>query len=263
MSKRVKIVVSVVVAVLALSITGTTATVMAQEEPTPIPGAGANRLLARVAEILNEQGYNVTEEALVNAFQQAQQEMGQKAFTSMLNRLLEDDLISDEEAEAITAWWEQKPESPDPDSMRQWLEQRPEISKPGLLHHILNAPCQLGCHLQGIPGGGQALLPLLSEVAGILGVVSEEDLLNAFMQAQQEMTQEMRGMGFGKALDIAVEQGRITPEEAIQIEDWWGQKPAAVDSVFPGASICRTTRGRQMMAVSRGWHGSRLPGPAD
>ena len=72
MSKKMKVLVSVVVAVVLLTV-GSVATVMAQEEPTPTPQA--NGLLARVAEILD-----IPQETLVDAFQQARQEMKQEAY---------------------------------------------------------------------------------------------------------------------------------------------------------------------------------------
>ena len=71
MSKKMKVLVSVVVAVVLLTV-GSITTVMAQEEPTPTPQA--NGLLARVAEILD-----IPQERLVEAFQQARQEMKQEA----------------------------------------------------------------------------------------------------------------------------------------------------------------------------------------
>jgi len=70
MSKKVKVLISVVVAVFLLTI-GTTAVVMAQEEPAPEPRA--NGLLARVADKLG-----ISQEELTDAFNQARQEMGQE-----------------------------------------------------------------------------------------------------------------------------------------------------------------------------------------
>jgi len=69
MSKKVKVLISVVAAILLLTI-GATVPVMAEEESTPAPEAGANGLLARVAEILD-----IPNENLESAFRQAQQEM--------------------------------------------------------------------------------------------------------------------------------------------------------------------------------------------
>jgi len=103
MSKRVKIVTSVVMATLLL-VAGTTVTVMAQEETTP-PEAGARGLLARVAEILD-----ISQEDLSSAFKQAQQEMRQEAFDRALDKAIDKGLITEQEADEITGWWGQKPE---------------------------------------------------------------------------------------------------------------------------------------------------------
>ena len=99
---------------------------------------------------------------------------------------------------------------------------------------------------------------LLVRVADILDI-PEEDLINAFRQAQQEMKQE----AFIRALDKAVEKGLITREEADEIKEWRENKPEALDCLTPGAGILKANRFRQMMAVSRGWDGPRTPRLAD
>lgn len=104
MSKRVKILVSVLVAILLLGI-GTTAIVRAEEQPTP-PAKSENPLLARVAEILK-----IPEEDLVNAFKQAQQEMQKEAFDKALAKAVEKGRITQEQADEIKEWWGQKPEA--------------------------------------------------------------------------------------------------------------------------------------------------------
>ena len=63
-------------------------------------------------------------------------------------------------------------------------------------------------------------------------------------------------------LGKAVEKGRITEDEAIAIKGWCDTKPEAVDKMRPRLSIARTARGRQMIAVPRGWQG-QLPRSAD
>jgi len=106
MSKRMKVIVSVLVAILLLTV-GVTATVMAQEEPTtPAPQAEENGLLARVAEILD-----ISQEDLVNAFKQAREEMQEEAFIKSLDKAVERGLITQKEADKIKGWWEQKPET--------------------------------------------------------------------------------------------------------------------------------------------------------
>ena len=61
---------------------------------------------------------------------------------------------------------------------------------------------------------------LLERVADILEI-DKEDLINAFKQAQQEMCEE----AFINRLNQAVEEGRITQEQADEIIEWWGQRP--------------------------------------
>lgn len=103
--KRVKILVSALVVILLLAVGGT-AMVLAQEEPTPTPEAGAEGLLARVAEILD-----IPQEDLVNAFEQARQEMRQEAFIRALDKAIAEGYINQEEADEIKEWWQQKPET--------------------------------------------------------------------------------------------------------------------------------------------------------
>ncbi len=111
MSKKMKVLVSMLVAVLLLTVGGT-AVVLAQEdeEPAPTPRAEASGLLARVAEILD-----IPEEDLVNAFSQARGEIRQErcegAFTQALEKAVEEGILTQEEAGEIREWWEQKPEA--------------------------------------------------------------------------------------------------------------------------------------------------------
>ncbi len=113
MSKRLKVLVSVLVAVVLLTV-GSAAVVMAQEEPTPAPEASTKYLmatanttglLARVAEKLG-----VTEEELANAFKEAQQEIRGEAFITWLDKAVEEGRITEDEAEEIREWWQQRPE---------------------------------------------------------------------------------------------------------------------------------------------------------
>jgi len=119
MSKRVKVLVSVLLAVVVLTVGGA-ATVMAQDEPIqeepvqePVqeepelaPSFGANGLLAKVAEILG-----ISEEELVNAFGQSRQEMREEAFISYLDKAVEKGLITQDEADEIEDWWLNRPEA--------------------------------------------------------------------------------------------------------------------------------------------------------
>ena len=64
---------------------------------------------------------------------------------------------------------------------------------------------------------------LLERVADILEI-DKEDLIDAFKQAQQEICEE----AFISRLNQAVEEGRITREQADEIIEWWGQMPEGI-----------------------------------
>lgn len=128
MSKRLKIIVSVVMAIFMLA-AGTIVPVMAQEETTP-PEAGARGLLARVAEILD-----IPQDDLSNAFNQAQQEMRQEAFEGALDKAVEKGRLTQEKANEI----------------KEWCEQKPEVTDRGLLQHAFSF--RLRNHLPGDLGG--------------------------------------------------------------------------------------------------------------
>ncbi len=136
MLKKVRVLVAVLLAVVLL-VVGGSATVMAQEEgPAPAPEvntrafmatANATGLLPRVAGILG-----ISQEELTNAFKQAQQELRAEALIRRLDKAVAEGRITQEEADAIKEWWEQKPEA---------------LLGPGLL------PSAFGKHMRGGPGG--------------------------------------------------------------------------------------------------------------
>jgi len=108
MSKKVKVLVSVLVAVVLLTVGGAAA-VMADDGSTATDNeTGRKGLLARVAENLG-----ITDEELANAFKQARQEMREEAFIRYLDKAVEDGLITQQEANEIREWWEQRPEAID------------------------------------------------------------------------------------------------------------------------------------------------------
>jgi len=108
MSKRMKVLVAVLAAILLLSVGGTAMVMAQEEEPTPTPEAGANGLLARVADILG-----ISQDELGNAFRQAQQEMRQETFLRFLDKAVAQERITQAEADEFLEWWEQRPETCD------------------------------------------------------------------------------------------------------------------------------------------------------
>jgi len=193
MSKRVKIILSVLLAVALLTV-GVASVAMAQT-PTP-PQTEGKSLLARVAEIL---GGNVTEQKLIDAFKQANIEARNNAINRALDRAVSDNRISSAEAAQIRQWWQQRPAVVD-----------------SLISGFLP---RLGPRLQPIAVKGQ-----LTRVAEILGI-TEERLVNAFKQAYQEM----RAEAFNRALDKAVAQNRLTQEQADRIRERIKDRPGAIN----------------------------------
>jgi hypothetical protein len=70
---------------------------------------------------------------------------------------------------------------------------------------------------------------LQSRIAAKLGI-SDDQLKNAIGQAQADQRTE----ALGQYLDKAVQNGKLSQDEANQIKAWWQNRPAALDKVFPG-----------------------------
>ena len=156
MSKKVKVLISVLVAALLLTVGGVTMVMAEGEEETTPPEASARGLLERVADILE-----IDKEDLIDAFKQARQEMRKDAFINRLNQAVGEGLISQEQADEIIKWWEQRPDDairewweqrPD-DEIREWWELKPEVIKPGMFEHNLRFRGMPRFHIQIGPRG--------------------------------------------------------------------------------------------------------------
>ena len=96
---------------------------------------------------------------------------------------------------------------------------------------------------------------LLERVADILGI-DQEDLIDAFKQAQQEMKEE----AFINRLNQAVAEGRITQEQADEIIGWWELKPEVIKpGMVERALRFRASPGFHMQNGPRGRFYPRLP----
>ena len=155
MSKKIKVLISVLIVVLLLTV-GATAAVMAEgaEETTPPPEASENSLLERVADILE-----IDKEDLIDAFKQARQEMTGDTFIDRLDEAVKEELITQEQADEILEWWSERPD----EVIREWCGQKPEIMEPGMFKYNLRSRLspRFGFHLQngfrawfcpGLPG---------------------------------------------------------------------------------------------------------------
>jgi hypothetical protein len=195
MSKKVKIILSVLLAVVVLT-AGVAMVALAQTPPPQQPQAESKGLLARVAEIL---GGNVTEQRLMDAFKQANLQIRNEAVEKALEQAVKNKRITEEQATQIRKWWQQRPAALD-----------------SLISGFLP---RLAPRLQPIAVKGQ-----LTRVAEILGI-TEEKLVAAFKQASQEL----RADAFNRALNKAVEQGRLTPEQADKIREKVKDKPGVIN----------------------------------
>ncbi len=200
MSQRVKILISALVVALLIT-AGATAVVMAQEEP-PAETQG-HGLLSRVAAILG-----IPEDELASAFKQARHEMREEVFDRALARAVEKGRITPDEAVEI----------------KQWLEQRSEALDP-VLRRLVH---RIKTHLQTPRVQARIKRLVLGRTAEILDIPREE-LVAAFKQVRQEMREE----ALTRALARAVEEGRITPDEAVEIKQWLEQRPEALDQLGP------------------------------
>ena len=135
MSKKMKVLVSVLVAVLVLSIGGT-AVALADDEEESVLSDNTTGLLARIADILD-----IPEEDLLDAFKEARQEMAEgrweAGFEEALAGALAEGLITEAEAGEIREWW----------------EQRPEVLEPGLLRGAFGFGNQDCAQLPGVKRG--------------------------------------------------------------------------------------------------------------
>jgi hypothetical protein len=210
MSKKVKIILSVLLAVIVLT-AGVASVAMAQTStPTPTQAEGKG-LLARVAEIL---GDNVTEQRLIDAFKQANLEIRSEAIEKGLDKAVSDNRVSSAEAEQIRQWWQQRPAALD-----------------SLISGFLP---RLAPRLYPI-----AVKAQLARVAEILGI-PEETLVAAFKQASQEL----RADAFNRALDKAVANGRLTQEQADNIREKVKDRPGAINWFWRWGRMHRGWGGR-------------------
>jgi len=130
MSRKAKVLISLLAAVLLLTVSAA-ATVMAEgeeEETTPPAEAAEGSLMNRVADILG-----IEKEDLISAFEQAQQEIREEDFISRINEAVEEERITQEQADEIIEWWLEKPD----DAIKAWRGQRPNIIGPSMFK---NAP---------------------------------------------------------------------------------------------------------------------------
>jgi ATP-dependent exoDNAse (exonuclease V) alpha subunit len=85
-------------------------------------------LLDRVAEILADQGINVSSDQLKEAFTQAQDEMKDEALDKLLQKLVDADKITQEQADQYKGWLQARPDmDPFRQQLKEWQQAKPEV----------------------------------------------------------------------------------------------------------------------------------------
>lgn len=239
MSKKMKVLIAVLVAILTLTVSGAAAVLAQEDEEVELEegellgelneimprvkmfvSTESGEILSRVAEILG-----ISEEELSDAFAQAKQEMMaercEEAFYEFLERAVEEGIITEEEAEEIKEWWEQKPEAFN-------------------LAQLRNAFCMMRFNPESLTDNGWE---------GFKGKRQNIQLrLQEFRNPESRM----------EMLERAIEKGLISEEDVDEIRAWTGNKPTTLNQLSPQPRVMNEVRGRRMIAIQQGWHG---PGP--
>ncbi len=137
--RRTRVLIGILVGAMAL--TGVlVGTVSAADDDSGKPG---DTILARVAEILG-----IDQADVENAFQQAVEEQRQARLADMeaardarMQALIDDGIITQEQADEWEAWLAARPDNSD--AMREWFESRPDFAG----------------NMAGAPGAGRGMLP--------------------------------------------------------------------------------------------------------
>ncbi len=165
-------------------------------------------LLERASDVLG-----IESQALKDALTQAQSELETERQRAVLAELVEDGLISQEEADEASAWLEQKPEAVD------------RVMRPDILLRI--ASSQIG---NAIIWDGDGLnFPLLDgelteKMAEILGI-EPESLEQALETARSGQVEDRRAEVIDDVVQTLVEDGEITESEGNEIRSWLNAMP--------------------------------------
>ncbi len=131
MWKSKKFIVTVVLTVIVLGgILGGFAVAQADDQESSQPQAAGTSLLKKVAEIYEKNtGVAINADELQKAFTEAGQALKDEALENYLQKLVTDEKITQEQADAFKAWLDARPALPT-DEFKAWMDARPDI--PGL-----------------------------------------------------------------------------------------------------------------------------------
>jgi hypothetical protein len=105
------IIISLIVAIVAIgSISGVA---LAQGGEDNGPAAGDGNLMERACAIYEENtGVAIDQQALQEAIAQAQNEMQTAAMEARLDKMVEDGVLTEEQAQQLQDWWQSRPDVP-------------------------------------------------------------------------------------------------------------------------------------------------------
>lgn len=230
MPNKTKILLGSILAV-AILVAGISIPIMAADSTTPTPPATApvnrNGDMEKVAQILG-----ISTDTLTSAFKQVQDTMKANAPADMETRIaqilgISKDTLMNAEKQARE---EQKSATP---TSRDDITTRVAAILNISADTLKNAETQAR---QAMQDEMKTKTPtaqddMLNQVAQVLGITKDK-LESAMQQAQKETSDE----NTNNMLTQAVTNGKITQDEATQIQTWLANRPAALDKLggFPG-----------------------------
>jgi hypothetical protein len=224
MSRKWKIFLVVIASAVVLSLAGT-AVALADDSTTTT--TTSNAYLAAVAAKLG-----VTETVLTDAMKQTRQELASAAIDQKLAEAVTNGTITQAEADAVRTWIAAQPDIADKAAMKEWWAARPKLANSKVYNGFL-----LKGKIARMRGWAYGCLGInntdfINKLATLLGK-QPADVQAAFQSAAGEM----KTAAFKTALAKAVENGKLTQEQADQIQSWWAQRPAALDKIAPGFGL--------------------------
>jgi len=243
MSKKLKIIVSTILAVVVLSGTGA-ATVMARVEPAPqlkaitANATNANDLLARVARILG-----VPRDKLVDAFEQARREITNEAPRQTGERRF----LTEVQVEKIKERYQAQP------------GERQEIASE-LLSKLLAIAEKEGLFTPDEAGQIKDWWETRPDAVDRL--FSRDHILLMIpgpQVAASEKTPDEISEFLDEMLDKAQAKELISPDEALQVREWWASRPAAVDRLFSLGPALLIKQGPRVTFPGKALERGRVP----
>ncbi|MBI2868741.1 MAG: hypothetical protein HYX96_02815 [Chloroflexi bacterium] len=232
MSRKMKVVISLVVALLLLSLGGTAAVMARENEKVDASAAPASdnaspgkAFLARVAAILG-----ISEASLTAAMRQAGRELRQERFERLVDAAAEKDIITAAEAVQIKEWWAARPPAVDRLLGAARVQRIPVTPK--LLEGAVKAGRVTPEEAEEIKQWWQDRPAEVDTLLAVKGKIEQirERIERGVRNGLQKIGQLRENLD--KYLDKAVERQLVTGVEADLVRTWWAQRPEAAGRIL-------------------------------